>query len=256
VDGAMADMLVRVNPSKYKKFTVTNRNGVNVIYVELKKALYDTLQAALLFWENLVSSFLIKELGFKANKYDRCTVNKTIDGRQCTIVWHVDDLKVSHVDPKVRDYVISELNKKYGKEAPVSVTRGKMHGYLGMTLDYTEPGKVKIKMDDYVKNLIDDAPENMIGTAATPGANHLFDVNENATKLLAAESEKYHQMTAKLLYLSKRARPDIQPTVAFLCTRVKQPNVDDRKKLGRCVRYLRGTPEIHLTLEADNSGAI
>jgi hypothetical protein len=76
-------------------------------------------------------------------------------------------------------------------------------------------------------NLIDDAPDDMTGTAATPGANHLFDVNENAIKLATDKSEKFHQMTAKMLYLSKRARPDIQPAVAFLCTRVKQPDVDN-----------------------------
>jgi hypothetical protein len=59
-----------------------------------------------------------------------------------------------------------------------------------MTLDYSEPGKVKIIMDDYVENLINDAPDNMTGTAATPGANHLFDVNEEATKLSTAVQRK------------------------------------------------------------------
>lgn len=126
-----------------------------------------------------------------------------------------------------------------------------------MTLDYSESDKVKIGMDDYVKNVIDDSPDDMTGTAAAQGANHLFDVNEEATKLPKAKSEKYHQMTAKLLYLSKRARPDIQPTVAFLCTRVRQPDdEDDWKKLGRSIRYLRGLQKIHLTLEADDTGAV
>ena len=44
--------------------------------------------------------------------------------------------------------------------------------------------------------------------------------------------------------------------VAFLCTRVKQPDVDDWKKLGRCIQYLQGSKELHLTLEADDTGAI
>lgn len=198
LDGPMADMLVRVNPDKYRNFIVKHRNGKSVIYVELKKALYGTLQAALLFWENL-SSFLIDELGFTCNKYDRCTVNKTINGKQCTIVLHVDDLKMSHVDPKVLDEIISKLDKKYGQEGPLSVTRGRVHDYLGMTLDYSQSGTVKIRMDDYVKNLIANAPDDMTGTAATPRANHLFDVNKEVAKLPAAKAEKYHQMTAKLL---------------------------------------------------------
>jgi hypothetical protein len=253
----MADMLVRVNPKKYKEFVVQDRAEKNVIYIELKKALYGTLQAALLFWENL-STFLIDDLGFNANKYDRCTVNKIINRKQCTIVWHVDDLKLSHVDPKVLDIIISRLlDEKYAQEAPLAVTRGTIHEYLGMTLDYSETGKVKFVMDDYVKNLIDNAPDDMTGTAATPGANHLFNVNDEAEKLSPEKLDKYHQMTAKLLYLSKRARPDIQPTVAFMCTRVKSPDVDDWKKLGCCIRYLRGSKDIFLTLEADDdSGSI
>eukprot|EP00980_Cylindrotheca_fusiformis_P030482 scaffold24891_cov259-Cylindrotheca_fusiformis.AAC.1 len=50
--GDIAELLLRVDPS-YRKF-VTYEKGKMVIYTELDKALYGTLQAALLFWENLV----------------------------------------------------------------------------------------------------------------------------------------------------------------------------------------------------------
>jgi hypothetical protein len=111
-------------------------------------------------------------------------------------------------------------------------------------------------MNDYVENLLNEVPEKMSGHAATPAANQLFSVNDKAEKISDEDSEKYHHLTAKLLYLSKRARPDLQTAVAFLCKRVKQPGVDEWKKLGRCLRYLRGTKELVLTLEADGSGAI
>jgi len=255
LDGPMAELLVRVDPEKYKKFVTKDHHGKDVIYVELTKALYGTMQAALLFWENL-SAFLVDELGFELNKYDRCVANKMINGKQCTIVWHVDDLKMSHVSIEVLDDIINKLSEKYGKEAPLTVNRGKIHEYLGMTIDFSVPGKVKFKMNDYVENLIEEAPDDMRGTASTPAANYLFNVNEKAVKLDSEKSDKYHQLTAKLLYLGKRARPDIQTAVAFLCTRVKEPDADDWKKLGRCIRYLRGTKELHLTLEADETGAI
>jgi hypothetical protein len=58
LNGAMADLLVRVNPDKYQKFIVKDRIDKSVIYMELKKALYGTLQAAILFWDN-ISAFLI-----------------------------------------------------------------------------------------------------------------------------------------------------------------------------------------------------
>jgi hypothetical protein len=256
LEGAMAELLVRVDPKKYRKF-VSKEHGKNVIYVELTKALYGTLQAALLFWENL-SSFLVDELGFKINKYDKCVVNKTVDGKQCTIVWHVDDLKLSHVSSSVLEDIVGRIEGRYGKEAPLSVTRGKVHDYLGMTLDFSVDGKVTFSMNDYIENVLDDAPDDkaFAGTAATPAAHHLFDVSSSADKLPAEAMEKFHRTTAKLLYLCKRARPDLQTGVAFLCTRVKQPDTDDWKKLARVVRYLRGTKELNLTLEADGSGAI
>ena len=44
----------------------------------------------------------IGEEGHTPNPYDSYTVNK-MNGKQSTIVWHVDDLKISHVDSKVVD---------------------------------------------------------------------------------------------------------------------------------------------------------
>ena len=76
-----------------------------------------------------------------------------IKGKQCTILWHVNDLKSRHIDPRVNDTCIQWLEKKYGdpKIGKVKAHRGKRHDYLGMTLDYSTPGEVKVDMTDYVK---------------------------------------------------------------------------------------------------------
>jgi len=57
---------------------------------------------------------------------------------------------------------------------------------------------------------------------------------------------------AKLLYLSKRTRQDIQTAVAFLCTRVREPDTDDYKKLTKVMQYIRNTNDMMLTIEPDN----
>lgn len=46
-------------------------------------------------------------------------------------------------------------------------------------------------------------------------------------------------------------RRDIQTTVAFLTTRVKEPDEDDWGKLKRLLKYLNGTRTMKLQLEAD-----
>jgi len=93
----------------------------------------------------------------------------------------------------------------------------------------------------------------MDGVASTPAAMHLFDVNDVNPILLSKDSsDMFHTNVAKLLFLCKRARPDIQMAVAFLCTRVKSLNQDDYQKLKRVMRYLRGTLMLPLSLEAND----
>jgi hypothetical protein len=144
------------------------------------------------------------------------------------------------------------LNVKYGKRAPLVTTRGNVHDYLGMKLDFSENGKVQVLMQEYIQEMLDNLPADMSGEAATPAGPHLFTVNDKCEKLDEADSDMFHHNTAKLLFLSRRARPDIQTAVAFLTTRVKAPDKDDYKKLRRCMQYLRGTIDLILTLEADD----
>jgi len=65
LEGTIAELIVKLEPSLYRKFVWRNKHGKPMLYVKLKKALYGTLQAALLFWR-LLSDTLV-EWGFKLN---------------------------------------------------------------------------------------------------------------------------------------------------------------------------------------------
>eukprot|EP00957_Ditylum_brightwellii_P179825 13698387-Ditylum_brightwellii.AAC.1 len=54
IEGSMAELLVKIDPKMYRKYLRTE-NGKSVLYVRLQKALYNTMKAALLFWENLAN---------------------------------------------------------------------------------------------------------------------------------------------------------------------------------------------------------
>ena len=192
------------------------------------------------------------ECGSKLNEYNKCVENKTINGKQCTILWHVDDLKISHVDPKVVNDIIKKLEEKFGQESPLVMSQGKTIEYLGMCIDYTEKGKVKISMYDYIDKMLAELPSDMNGVSTTPAGTHLFNVDDGAEKLHEDKAQLFHHLVAKLLYLSRRSRQDIQTAVAFLCTRVQSPDTDDYKKLGKVMKYLRNTRRITLTMEAGN----
>ena len=110
LEGKTVDIINKIDPSRYKK-NITTENGKQVTYVKLEKSLYGTVQASLLFWQNLTKTLI--DWGFEVNPYDWCVANKTVNSKQLTIVWHVEDLKISHVDAEVFTNIISDLYKKY-----------------------------------------------------------------------------------------------------------------------------------------------
>jgi hypothetical protein len=91
LEGTMADLVVKLPPETYEKFVVKAKER-NVLYVQLKKALYGTLCAALLFWRKLTE--VLQSWGSKLNPYDQCVANKTIAsalsyGTLMTLKYHI-----------------------------------------------------------------------------------------------------------------------------------------------------------------------
>ena len=109
------------------------------------------------------------------------------------------------------------MEKEFGQDAPLSVMHGPIQEYLGMTLDFSEKGRVVVKMSNYVKSMLNDAPLSMDGKAATPASGHLLKVNERNLKLLAkARKELFVHLVMQGLYLSQQGRPDIMTAISFL----------------------------------------
>ncbi len=88
---------------------------------------------------------------------------------------------------------------------------------------------------------------------ASPGTKETFVANDEKKRLQESERVFFHSTVAKLLYLSKRARPDILTVVTYLCTRVQNATVEDEKKLVRVLGYLAGTVSRTLLLRATNT---
>ena len=165
---------------------------------------------------------MTEDWGFKPNHYDHCTMNKIVNGEQLTVVWHVDDMKISHKEQAVVEAFIDDLNSVYGTKEEVSVNIGKVQDYLGMTIDYSKKNKVIITMFDYIKqilNEVDSSNKDFSGTALTPATANIFRNDDIDAELLETkEADAFHSQVARLLFLVKRAQPDIQTAVAYLCT--------------------------------------
>ena len=200
--------------------------------MEILQAIYGCIESALR-WYELYSRTLEKE-GFKINPYDRCVANKTINGKQCTIVWYVDDNKVSHEDPVVVSNIIKLMNEHFGE---LTVTRGNKHRFLGMNITLSKNKSIEIEMREQVQKVIDmftlaDGREvNDIVTS--PAQRHLRDVSPDGYPLTNEMSESFHSIVATLLWIMKWSRPDLETVVVFLFTRVSKSDEDDWKKFRR-----------------------
>ena len=134
-----------------------------------------------------------------------------IKGKQITICFHVNDCKLSHRSSKVIDRMIDWLQDKYKSifedgSGEMAVSRGRVHKYLGMTLDYTVHGQVKITMQDYVDKILtafEKAEPKGGGTKSSAAPETLFKVDEDCKKLESNKAVEFHNLVAKMLYATK-----------------------------------------------------
>ena len=133
--------------------------------------------------------------------------------------------------------MIQWLELEYGE---MHRSRGKRNYYLGMWMDYSIPGEVRISMEEYIRGLLDDFPEEITETQETPATSNLFNVREDSEQELLdkTRAQAFHHAVAQLLFTGIRCRKDTQTAIAFLATRVREPDEDDWKKLMRFFNYL------------------
>jgi hypothetical protein len=71
------------------------------LYIEVLKAIYSMLEAALLWYKTFRKD--LEDNRFIFNLYGPCVANKKVQGLQQTIIFHVDNLKSSHKSKSVNN---------------------------------------------------------------------------------------------------------------------------------------------------------
>lgn len=200
--------------------------------VKLTKALYGLVQSALL-WYRTITDFLLRN-GFVINDYDQCVLNKTVDGVQATICLYVDDMLCTCVSEEVLENIKRMLIDEYHE---IQEKSGLEISYLGMLLRVYD-GRIEMSMENYIREVL-KAYGGDLKVFRTPAASTLYEGGDGS---VAAERPRlFHEIVAKLLFLCKRARPDISVAVLYLCTRVKSPTRYDVEALERVLGYLKGS---------------
>ena len=105
LDKTMTKMLTSIEES-YKPY-VDDRGS---LVVRLDKALYGCVESAALWHEHL--SQTLAHMGYEKNAYDACVYNRTVNGVQCTVAVHVDDLLISCTDQTRIDDLIQGMRTR------------------------------------------------------------------------------------------------------------------------------------------------
>ena len=142
----MLEIMLSVAPELEEFVGVSN--GRRVLFNDRDKTLYVSLPNGRLSYLKLCK--LLLDNGFVANLYKPYWFNKMVGDGQLSVIFHVDDLKISHKDPAVFDAFIELIDQEYGRETPLFVRHGKTHMYLGFTIDYSTPDEVMFNMHEFL----------------------------------------------------------------------------------------------------------
>jgi hypothetical protein len=132
------------------------------------------------------------------------------------------------------------------KYQSIQVHVGKVLPFLGMLLDFSVVGSVRLSMQPYIEDILDECIDIYNASVdrdnrahSTPASIGLFDNIDNDSP-----------------YLAKKVRPDILTAVSFLSTRVQRPTTQDNKKLVRVLKYIKGTKNLGIVISPSKKIAV
>ena len=109
-----------------------------------------------------------------------------------------------NVNTKVINDMVEHLRREYESifedgSGAMTVCRGKIHKYLGMTLDFSVKGQVKISMLDYIDEIVksfEEADPKGKETKSSAAPSDLFTVNRDCKKPPEKRAVQFHNLVA------------------------------------------------------------
>ena len=203
--GVLVDILLEIEPDVYGPNVITDRKVIKKLPVQFQGTIYGKMIASLLYYKKFRN--IIEDEGYVLNPYYPCVANKIIKVSQMTVCFHVDDYKLSHNIPNVVGKTITWIQEEYesifeDRSGEITVHRGKVHNYLGMTLHYTEGGNVKVSMIYYIDEIIasfDKAEPRGCGIKTSPTPEDLYKADKECEKLSPEKAKIFHNILANTL---------------------------------------------------------
>ena len=112
--------------------------------------------------------------------HNPCIWNKYIIKNQMTIVFHIDDLMIVHLQSQIIAEHVTLINRLNGSKHPMTISWGKAHGCLGVTLDFRLKRGVDFSQYHFTNTLWLDLPVELWGNYRNAPANdHSLEEDKN-----------------------------------------------------------------------------
>ena len=113
--------------------------------------------------------------------------------------------------------MIETISEHFGN---LTVSREEKHKFLGIDIEFLEYDESYFLLKDYIEESIGLFGEEISTKISSPAKKGIQNIYKSSTKLKRKCVDIFHSIVAKLPWVAKGGRTDIDPAILFLCTRV------------------------------------
>jgi hypothetical protein len=219
----------------------------------LIKCLYGLKQAPRAWNKTLTAA--LQAHGFTRTVTDESVYVKRQGNDYCLIACHVDDLAIACNNKKMLADIRATLSKKFKMK-----DFGSMSHYLGVHVNTTQPGIIKLDQHQYINKMLDSFSMQNCNSFSTPMEEGLklmpADQPDDDADKTAMASIPYAGIVGSLMYGMIATRPDIAFAVGMLARFMCNPGMKHWKAAKRALAYLSKAPEQGLRYTADGNSEL
>lgn len=218
--------------------------GQMTFVLRLKKGLYGLKQSGR-EWNKKISKFL-RSIGYLPISGDSCVFLNLVTN--VIIALYVDDLLIFSKSKAAIEEVKALLNQEYEKMKDL----GPAQLILGIRIK-RDGKQIILDQSTYIKNFLCEYQMDQANSVTTPldGKEMLGPA---AADELRTDQLEYQKRVGSIMYAMTSTRPDLAYAVGKLSQHAHDPTIRHRTALDRVLKYLKGTAELALIYDHNESG--
>ena len=122
------------------------------------------------------------------------------------MVWHIDNIKISHMNKDRVKSIITKLEERFDK---IIINFCSVYDFIGMNMKFLINKISEVDIRSYLKEAVEDFIEEDLRRTKTPVKLNLFDIDANSPLVSKKDRIKFHSIVMKLMHVSYRGWKDM-----------------------------------------------